>query len=112
MTWPSVLSDLLMLEASRSRSPAAPDAFCRSEPAQHALFPAISHCHRSPGCHWAKRLQASHLWRPYLAYCTGSRVPRLMIPTTKGACMNAKSLPDQTSVKFLPKDLLHGEKGL
>ena len=36
MTWPSVLSDLLMLLASLSRSPAAPDAFCRSLPAPAA----------------------------------------------------------------------------
>ena len=38
MMWPSVLSDLLMLEASRSRSPAAPDAFCCSKPAQQDTF--------------------------------------------------------------------------
>lgn len=34
MTWPSVLSDLLMLDASRRRSPAAPDDLCRSLPAR------------------------------------------------------------------------------
>ncbi len=34
MTRPRELSDLLMLEASRNRSPAAPELFCRSLPAQ------------------------------------------------------------------------------
>lgn len=36
MTWPRLDSDLLMLLASRSRSPAAPDDFCRSLPDQAA----------------------------------------------------------------------------
>ena len=43
MTWPSADSDLLMLLASRSRSPTAPDDFCRSLPDQAAGHGTLRH---------------------------------------------------------------------